>query len=148
MEHYDYMDAQPTPGPIEISFFFSFLSIRMQVVDPGHRSMCNTRTRILYFAADNVWLLQKCSNKSTVPESYFIIVLYMQLDTNKGQAISAQLEKSYYLLEGIHSSYYSSPRDLKGRLMKIFGFSASFRIEKLQTCMGAHRWRIQSRENS
>ena len=32
--------------------------------------------------------------------------------------------------------------------MKIFSFSASFRIEKLPTCMVAYRRRIQSRKNS
>ena len=44
--------------------------------------------------------------------------------------------------------YYSSLRDLKSPPVKFIRFFASLRIEKLLTCMGAHRWGIYPRENS
>ena len=44
--------------------------------------------------------------------------------------------------------YYRSLSHLKRPPVQIFRFFASLRIEKLLTCMGAHRWRIYPRENS
>ena len=48
----------------------------------------------------------------------------------------------------LFGGYYRLTGDLKEPLMKILRFFASLRIEKLLTCMGAHRQGNHSRENS